>query len=74
MSGTNAFQSSLTIGSTDLRPEMTTEFGGRFELCTLLDNRINVDFSYYNRTTDDQIFELPVDGANWLYYDGYQLW
>ena len=28
-----------------------------------LNNRINIDFSYYNRTTDDQIFTLPVDPA-----------
>ncbi len=62
MSGTNAFQSSLTIGSSDLKPEMTTEFEVGLNFA-LFDNRINVDFAYYNRNTDDQIFELPVDGA-----------
>lgn len=58
--GLNAFQARTTIGSTDLKPEMTTEFelGLNF---ALFGNRINVDFSFYNRNTDDQIFTLPVD-------------
>lgn len=62
MNGKNAFQSSTTIGSNDLRPEMTTEFEVGLNLA-FLQNRINIDFAYYNRTTDDQIFELPVDAA-----------
>jgi outer membrane receptor protein involved in Fe transport len=41
---------------------MTTEFEIGANL-SFLDNRINVDFAYYNRTTDDQIFSLPVDPA-----------
>ncbi len=58
--GLNAFQARTTIGSTDLKPEMTTEFelGLNF---ALFGNRINVDFSFYNRNTNDQIFTLPVD-------------
>ena len=62
MNSTNAFQSSLTIGSLDLKPEMTTEFEVGLNLA-FLQNRINIDFAYYNRNTDDQIFELPVDAA-----------
>ena len=62
MSGVNAFQSSLTIGSADLSPEMTTEFEVGLNMA-FFQNRINIDFAYYTRTTDDQIFELPVDGA-----------
>ena len=62
MNSTNAFQSSLTIGSLDLKPEMTTEFEVGLNLA-FLQNRINIDFAYYNRNTNDQIFELPVDAA-----------
>jgi TonB-linked SusC/RagA family outer membrane protein len=62
MNGTNSFQADYLIGSSDLKPEMTTEFEVGINFA-LLDNRINVDFSYYNRNTDDQIFELPVDPA-----------
>ena len=65
--GLNAFQARTTIGSTDLKPEMTTEFelGLNF---ALFGNRINVDFSFYNRNTDDQIFTLPVDPSTGYSY------
>ena len=66
--GVNAFQASATAGSSSLKPEMTTEFEIGLNLA-LLKNRINIDFSYYNRNTDDQIFTLPVDpatGYNWM--------
>ena len=62
MNGTNSFQADYMIGSSDLKPEMTTEFEVGLNFA-LFGNRINVDFSFYNRTTDDQIFELPVDPA-----------
>ncbi len=62
MSGINAFQESATIGSTSLKPEMTTEYEVGLNLA-FLGNRINVDFAYYNRETKDQIFTLPVDPA-----------
>ena len=65
--GLNAFQARTTIGSTDLKPEMTTEFelGLNF---ALFGNRINVDFSFYNRNTNDQIFTLPVDPSTGYSY------
>ena len=58
--GINAFQAVSSIGSTDLKPEMTSEFEVGLNLA-FLQNRINIDFAYYNRNTDDQIFTLPVD-------------
>ena len=61
--GINAFQASGTAGSSTLKPEMTTEFEVGLNLA-FLKNRINVDFAYYNRNTDDQIFTLPVDPAS----------
>ena len=60
--GVNAFQAAATAGSSSLKPEMTTEFEVGLNLA-FLNNRINVDFSWYNRNTDDQIFTLPVDPA-----------
>ena len=62
MAGINAFQASATIGSSDLKPEMTTEYEIGLNLA-FLDNRINIDAAYYNRETEDQIFTLPVDPA-----------
>ena len=58
--GLNAFQATSSIGSTDLKPEMTSEFEVGLNLA-LLQNRINIDFAYYHRETNDQIFTLPVD-------------
>ena len=60
--GKNAFQAASTAGSNSLKPEMTTEFEMGVNL-SFLKNRINFDFSYYNRNTTDQIFTLPVDPA-----------
>ena len=67
MSGVNAFQASSTIGSADLKPEMTTEYEIGINVA-FLDNRINIDAAYYNRETEDQIFELPVDPATGYAY------
>ena len=63
LGGVNAFQAASTIGSSDLKPEMTTEYEIGLNLA-FLGNRINVDFAYYNRETKDQIFTLPVDPAS----------
>ncbi len=60
MNATNSFLAYSIMPSTDLRPEMTTEFETGVNLA-FLGNRINVDFSFYNRNTNDQIFTLPVD-------------
>jgi len=62
MNGVNSFQASATIGSANLKPEMTTEYEVGLNLA-FFGNRINIDFAYYNRETKDQIFTLPVDPA-----------
>ena len=67
MSGVNAFQASATIGSSDLKPEMTTEYEIGVNLA-FFGNRINIDAAYYNRETKDQIFTLPVDPASGYAY------
>ncbi len=67
ISGINSFQASATIGSSDLKPEMTTEYEIGLNMA-FLNNRINIDFAYYNRETKDQIFTLPVDPASGYAY------
>ncbi len=58
--GISGFEVSNQIGNNELQPEITTEyeFGVNFGL---LDNRLNFDLAYYNRTTTDQILAVPVD-------------
>ena len=62
ISGINAFRRTYSISSSNLRPEMTTEF----EIGTNLqffDGRIGIDAAYYNRVTSDQIFSVNIDPA-----------
>lgn len=63
----NAFQASNTAGATSLKPEMTSELEVGLDL-RFLDSRINLDASFYNRVTDDQIFTLPVDPSTGFSY------
>ena len=67
MNGKNAFLLSNTKGSNSLKPEMTTEIEAGINLQFFM-GRIGLDASFYNRTTDDQIFTLPVDPATGYYY------
>lgn len=61
--GTNAFKTSATLGSNTLTPEFTTEWELGADLY-FLKNRIHVDFSYYDRKSDDQIMTLNADPAS----------
>ena len=63
----NAFMASSTAGSNTLRPEMTSEFEVGANL-KFFNGRIDLDASYYNRVTDDQIFTLPVDPSTGYSY------
>ncbi len=67
LSSVNAFMSSTTAGSTELRPEITTEFeaGVNFQF---FNGRIGIDASYYDRSTDDQIMSLPADPSTGYSY------
>ena len=62
MKGTNAFQAASTVGSSTLKPEMTREFELGLNL-QFFNGRFGFDAAYYDRTTSDQIFTLPVDPA-----------
>lgn len=46
----------------DLVNELTTEFEFGF-LVKMLGNRLSIDAAYYNRTTENQIFPVPVSAA-----------
>ena len=61
--GTNAYTVGNILGSTNLSPEMTTEIEFGTQLA-FLDNRISIDATYYNRTSDKQITRLSVDPAS----------
>ena len=63
----NAFMASATAGATTLRPEMTDEFEVGANL-KFFNGRIDIDASYYNRDTKDQIFTLPTDPASGFSY------
>jgi len=60
MNSTNAFLASTTAGSNVLQPEITTEKEGGLNL-QFFNGRIGIDAAFYDRTTDKQIFTLPVD-------------
>ncbi len=59
LGGVLGMTSNNTVGSTDLRPEMTTEYefgvSGNF-----FGNRLSIDAAYYNRITKDQIISASV--------------
>lgn len=66
-SSVNSFMASSTAGSNTLRPEMTSEFEVGANL-KFFNGRIDLDATYYNRVTDDQIFTLPVDPSTGFSY------
>jgi len=57
--GINAFSRSSNLKSTDLEPENTKswEVGANI---IFFQNRINLDYSYYNSRSEGQIFSVPV--------------
>ena len=61
--GTNAYSAGNTLGSINLSPEMTTEAEIGLQMA-FFKNRLSFDVSYYNRTSDKQIFSLAMDPAS----------
>ncbi len=51
-----------TLGSPTLKPEFTTEYEVGVEV-TLLNNKIGLDATYYNRQSTDQIIEVTVPSS-----------
>ena len=60
--GYNAYQLTATLPSETLKPEMTTEFEVGANI-SFFNGRLGLDVSYYDRTSDMQIFTLPSDPA-----------
>lgn len=58
-SGRNAFTQSDILRSRDLRPINTSTFEVGAEL-RFLNDRLGVDYTYYNITATDQIFQVPL--------------
>lgn len=60
--GYNAYTVGNILGSTELSPEMTTEYEFGINMA-FLKNRVSFDVAYYNRNTDKQIYSLDMDYA-----------
>ncbi|WP_372906418.1 SusC/RagA family TonB-linked outer membrane protein [Rhodohalobacter sp.] len=60
--GEGGFVQDIEAGDANLKPEQTTSFEIGAE-ATLLSNRLNFDFTYFNQTSIDQIVAFPVSNA-----------
>ncbi|MEX0686588.1 MAG: SusC/RagA family TonB-linked outer membrane protein [Balneolales bacterium] len=60
--GVNGYRLDLSIGNPDLKPETTTEYEVGVDL-RFFEGRGRLDISYYDRTTVDQIFNVPTSSA-----------
>ncbi|MEL7002083.1 MAG: TonB-dependent receptor, partial [Bacteroidota bacterium] len=60
--GSAAFSQSNIRGNDRLKPEETTSFEVGANI-GLLDNRINIDFTYYDQETEDQILNLQLPSS-----------
>ncbi|WP_263831284.1 SusC/RagA family TonB-linked outer membrane protein [Salinibacter sp.] len=60
--GVNGFGLETVRANPNLQPEITTEYevGGNLRFFS---GRANLDVTYYNRTTTDQIFDVPVSSS-----------
>jgi len=57
--GTGGFQISSLAGDIDLKPEKTQSFEVGVDL-RFFNNRLRLDYAYFNSKTNDQIIPLPV--------------
>jgi len=60
--GINAFERSNTLGNNELKAETTTtlELGAEFKF---FGNRLGVDYTYYTKTTKDQIINVNISNT-----------
>ena len=70
--GWNAYTVGNTLGGSKLSPEMTTEFEVGLNMA-FFGNRLSFDASFYNRTSDRQIFSLDMDAASGYLYQNMNL-
>ena len=50
------------LGNIELRPERSTEYEGGFD-ATVLDNRVDIQFTYYNKSTTDALVNRELPGS-----------
>jgi TonB-linked SusC/RagA family outer membrane protein len=50
---------SQSLGNAALKPERTTEFEGGFDM-RVLNNRANIEVTYYSKKTTDALFDVPI--------------
>lgn len=60
--GVNGFEQEGVRANPDLKPEISTEYEFGFDL-RFWNGRANLDATYYNKSTTDQIFDVPVSSA-----------
>src|SRR5699024_9589779 len=60
--GVNGYELNEGLGNPGLKPEITTEYEVGLDL-RFFEGRARVDAAYYDRSTRDQIFEVPVSSA-----------
>lgn len=60
--GINGYSLSSSLGNPELKPEISTEYEVGLDL-RFFEGQANVDLSYYDRTTRDQIFQVPVSST-----------
>ena len=68
----NGFSVADQAGSPDLMPEMTTEFEVGTDL-RFIDGRYRIDFTYYNKTIQDLIFDVEKAPSSGYTYQTYNL-
>jgi len=66
LNNVSSFELGNTIGNSDLKPELTTEYEIGTEVRFLKD-RIGLDFTYYRKRTKGQILSVPIAAST-----GYQ--
>ncbi len=59
LKGINAFEVGNSLGNTKLQPEITTELEAGFQF-KFFNNRLGIDFAYYDRTSNNQIYNLGL--------------
>ena len=61
--GTTAFGVSNTIGNPSLKPILTKEFEAGAEI-KMFNDRVGIDFTYYDKITTGQIFTVPIAASS----------
>lgn len=61
--GVNSYEVSNQIGNQQLKPELSSEFEAGTDI-RLFNNRMSIDFSYYNKVTTDLIWPAPLASSS----------